>query len=107
MLREVADLAAERLNVSCEVIDLVSILPWDRETIFKVGKCFPFTVVCFLLESEFFLWEAFTYRYVYCMTIDWQGLSIISGQVLWIRNGNEVCMLIVQLLNIVEATLLT
>ena len=37
MLREVADLAAERLNVSCEVIDLVSILPWDRETVVKVG----------------------------------------------------------------------
>ncbi|KAF0311492.1 2-oxoisovalerate dehydrogenase subunit beta, mitochondrial [Amphibalanus amphitrite] len=43
VLREVADLAAERLNVSCEVIDLVSILPWDRDTVFKsvckTGRC--------------------------------------------------------------------
>lgn len=38
VLREVADLAAERLNVSCEVIDMVSILPWDRETVFKVRR---------------------------------------------------------------------
>jgi 2-oxoisovalerate dehydrogenase E1 component beta subunit len=35
VLREVAELAQEKLGVSCEVIDLVSILPWDRETIFK------------------------------------------------------------------------
>merc|ERR1711931_529803 len=39
VLREVADLAMEKLGVSCEVIDLVSILPWDKETVFKsVGK---------------------------------------------------------------------
>merc|ERR1712179_837932 len=39
VLREVADLAQEKLGVSCEVIDLVSILPWDKETVFKsVGK---------------------------------------------------------------------
>ena len=35
MLREVAALAQEKLGVSCEVIDLVSILPWDRDTIFN------------------------------------------------------------------------
>jgi len=33
----------ERLGVSCEVIDLVTILPWDCETIFesvkKTGRC--------------------------------------------------------------------
>jgi len=43
VLREVADLALEKLGVSCEVIDLVSILPWDKETIFKsvmkTGRC--------------------------------------------------------------------
>lgn len=36
-------MAQERLGVSCEVIDLVSILPWDRSTIFnsvkKTGRC--------------------------------------------------------------------
>lgn len=43
VLREVADLAQEKLGVSCEVIDMVSILPWDKETIFqsvaKTGRC--------------------------------------------------------------------
>ena len=42
VLREVAEMA-EKLGVSCEVIDLVSILPWDKETIFnsvkKTGRC--------------------------------------------------------------------
>ena len=38
-----AQLAQERLGVSCEVIDVVTILPWDRNTIFesvrKTGRC--------------------------------------------------------------------
>ncbi|XP_067002790.2 2-oxoisovalerate dehydrogenase subunit beta, mitochondrial [Anabrus simplex] len=33
VLRDVAELAHEKLNVSCEVIDLVSILPWDKTTV--------------------------------------------------------------------------
>ncbi len=37
VLREVAQLAQDRLNVSCEVIDLVTIQPWDKETIFNVS----------------------------------------------------------------------
>ena len=43
LIEEVAQIAQERLGISCEVIDLVSILPWDRETIFnsvkKTGRC--------------------------------------------------------------------
>ena len=43
VMREVAELAQAKLGVSCEVIDLVSILPWDRETVFnsvkKTGRC--------------------------------------------------------------------
>lgn len=38
VLREVCQLAKDQLNVSCEVIDLVTILPWDRETIAQVGN---------------------------------------------------------------------
>ncbi|CAG9830351.1 unnamed protein product [Diabrotica balteata] len=38
VLKEVAQLAKEKLKVSCEVIDLVSILPWDTETVFKSVK---------------------------------------------------------------------
>lgn len=29
-------MAKEQHNISCEVIDLMTILPWDSETIFKV-----------------------------------------------------------------------
>ena len=40
---EAAEIAQERLGVSCEVIDLVSILPWDKPTITesvkKTGRC--------------------------------------------------------------------
>ncbi|GAA6064903.1 2-oxoisovalerate dehydrogenase subunit beta, mitochondrial isoform X1 [Tachysurus ichikawai] len=35
VLREVADMAQDKLGVSCEVIDLQTILPWDKETICK------------------------------------------------------------------------
>ncbi|XP_055689003.1 2-oxoisovalerate dehydrogenase subunit beta, mitochondrial [Lutzomyia longipalpis] len=33
VMTEVADMAKKQLGVNCEVIDLVSILPWDKETI--------------------------------------------------------------------------
>lgn len=36
VLLEVADLVQEKLDASCEVIDLVSILPWDAELVCKV-----------------------------------------------------------------------
>lgn len=36
VLREVAKMAQEKLGVSCELIDLRTILPWDEETILKV-----------------------------------------------------------------------
>ncbi|XP_018048809.1 PREDICTED: 2-oxoisovalerate dehydrogenase subunit beta, mitochondrial [Atta colombica] len=38
ILLEVADLVQEKLGVSCEVIDLVSILPWDAELVCKSVK---------------------------------------------------------------------
>lgn len=37
VLLEVAELAQEKLEVSCEVIDLVTILPWDVDTICEVN----------------------------------------------------------------------
>lgn len=40
VLLEVATLAKKEFGVNCEVIDLVSILPWDKETIINVRtKC--------------------------------------------------------------------
>ncbi|CAL7934046.1 unnamed protein product [Xylocopa violacea] len=39
VLLEVADLVQEKLDASCEVIDLVSILPWDTELVCK-EECF-------------------------------------------------------------------
>merc|ERR1711931_84559 len=43
VVKETADIAEAELGVSVEVIDLVSVLPWDRETIInsvvKTGRC--------------------------------------------------------------------
>ncbi|KAF5395820.1 hypothetical protein PHET_11172, partial [Paragonimus heterotremus] len=39
VLLDTAALAAEKLGVSCEVIDLRTILPWDEETVFN-ENCF-------------------------------------------------------------------
>lgn len=36
VLSEVAEMAKNEYNIECEVIDLVSILPWDRETVCQV-----------------------------------------------------------------------
>ncbi|CAH0384024.1 unnamed protein product [Bemisia tabaci] len=38
VLLEVAKLAEEQFNVSCEVIDIVSILPWDKNTVCESVK---------------------------------------------------------------------
>ncbi|CAH1173757.1 unnamed protein product [Phaedon cochleariae] len=38
VLKQVAQLAKEKYSVSCEVIDLVSILPWDMDTVCKSVK---------------------------------------------------------------------
>lgn len=35
VLREVAAMAQDQLNVTCELIDLISLSPWDEETILK------------------------------------------------------------------------
>lgn len=36
ILRNACDMAQEELGVSCELIDLRTILPWDEETLIKV-----------------------------------------------------------------------
>ncbi|KAM7351945.1 branched chain keto acid dehydrogenase E1 subunit beta [Cochliomyia hominivorax] len=38
VLLEVAEIAKEELKIDCEVIDLVSILPWDRDAVAKSVK---------------------------------------------------------------------
>lgn len=66
-MREVAELARQELNVSCEVIDLVTILPWDQQTVFEVRKemCYmgdqSFQVLGGLKGLYFFHWW-FNYR---------------------------------------------
>jgi 2-oxoisovalerate dehydrogenase E1 component beta subunit len=37
VLREVAEMAKKELKVNCELIDLVSILPWDVDTVVEVS----------------------------------------------------------------------
>jgi 2-oxoisovalerate dehydrogenase E1 component beta subunit len=36
VVKEVAQMAKEKLNVSCEIIDLRTVVPWDFETICNV-----------------------------------------------------------------------
>ncbi len=36
VMREVANMAQEKLNVSCELIDLRTLLPWDVDTVAEV-----------------------------------------------------------------------
>lgn len=38
VLQEVAQIAKYKLKINCEVIDLVSILPWDKQTICNVSR---------------------------------------------------------------------
>jgi len=62
VLLEVADLVQEKLNVSCEVIDLVSILPWDAELVCKVGNLISRSRSSFLslslsLSRDLLLWS--------------------------------------------------
>lgn len=35
VLHEVCQMAQDQLNISCELIDLATILPWDQETVIK------------------------------------------------------------------------
>ena len=39
VLHEVASLAREKLDVSCELIDLRTIQPWDQDTVVEVRPC--------------------------------------------------------------------
>lgn len=41
VIREVAEMAHTQFGISCEVIDLVSILPWDKEAVCKVIANWP------------------------------------------------------------------
>lgn len=37
VLREVCDMARDELGVSCELVDLRTIMPWDVETVAQVS----------------------------------------------------------------------
>jgi len=47
VLEHAVKMAEEKLGVSCELIDLRTILPYDFETIEKVSPNFPPVAVCF------------------------------------------------------------
>lgn len=54
VLNEVAEMAKNEYQIDCEVIDLVSILPWDRETVCQVCTnigCY-FCLILLKIENE-------------------------------------------------------
>ena len=54
VLQEVATMAQEKLSVSCEVIDLRTILPYDLETIVKVcAALIMFSIIVGHLQQQF------------------------------------------------------
>lgn len=60
VLKEVAALAQQKLNVSCEVVDLCTILPWDKETVVQV---YVLEECSFVLFSVFRLVQELLYIY--------------------------------------------
>ena len=53
VLWETARLAQEKLGVSCEIIDLVSLLPWDKQTIINVNAHSHVSVFDKILRKRF------------------------------------------------------
>lgn len=60
VLRDVAQIAKEKLDISCELIDLRTILPWDVETIEQVccycapmvlKSCQTVLISCFIVYN--------------------------------------------------------
>ena len=53
-MKEVVDMVKEKLNISCELIDLRTILPWDTETVCNVIINFhffkKFKLTCLILS---------------------------------------------------------
>ena len=56
VLREVCQLAKDKLNVSCELIDLVTLLPWDKETLAQV-RSLLFMSFRFMIFTKHLEWE--------------------------------------------------
>lgn len=49
VLRQVADLAHDKLNISCELIDLRTILPWDSATVVEVSSTITFVAYIYVI----------------------------------------------------------
>ncbi|KAF3691586.1 2-oxoisovalerate dehydrogenase subunit beta, mitochondrial [Channa argus] len=60
VMREVANMAQDKLGVSCEVVDLQTILPWDIETVCKHEETFLWTLWLSLVlhkQDSFHSWN--------------------------------------------------
>ncbi|MBN3272757.1 ODBB dehydrogenase, partial [Polyodon spathula] len=59
VMREVANMAQEKLGVSCELIDLQTILPWDTDTVCKVRCSSILYLICVSEEGQFNIYFLF------------------------------------------------
>jgi len=54
VLREVVTMAQEQLQLSCELIDLRTILPWDVDTVAKVISSLYYKLLFVRIRLSFF-----------------------------------------------------
>lgn len=64
VLNEVCDMAKEELQVECELIDLQTILPWDKQTVVEVNisEVIPLYTKLTLSLNSFFASISITYE---------------------------------------------
>ncbi len=65
VLRKACDMAQKELGVSCELIDLRTIIPWDVDTVAEVCVC-----VRFAYTGRVTIENAWTFLFSYLMCID-------------------------------------
>jgi len=71
VLRDVVQMAQDKLQVSCELIDLRTILPWDVETVAKVhthtSLCSIKLLIYFIIKTQSDTTSCFVITYYFTL----------------------------------------